>query len=104
MICVNAIPEPNSPTSPVGKISTPATQRRWACRGRRQRPLSTEVELKLVAPAAELEKLERAILAMPTVRSEARSDLVSTYYDTSTRALHGSRLTLRVRTVGEKVP
>jgi inorganic triphosphatase YgiF len=47
--------------------------------------------------------LERAILAMPTVRSEARSDLVSTYYDTSTRALHGSRLTLRVRTVGEKV-
>jgi triphosphatase len=72
-------------------------------RGRRQRPLSTEVELKLVAPAAELEPLERAILAMPTVRSEARSDLVSTYYDTSTRALHGSRLTLRVRTVGEKV-
>ena len=61
---------------------------------------SCEVELKLAAPVAELEKLERALLALPTARLEAQSDLVSTYYDTCTLALHRRRLTLRVRRQG----
>ena len=66
---------------------------------------SCEVELKLAAPVAELEKLERALLALPTARLEAQSDLVSTYYDTCTLALHRRRLTLRVRRQGgEFVP
>ena len=94
--------EPISPSSPVAKISALANQGRRACRDRRKRLLSTEVELKLVAPAAELEKLERAILTIPTVRSQARSDLISTYYDTPMLALNGAGLTLRVRKEGQK--
>src|SRR3977135_642560 len=37
---------------------------------------------------------------MPTVKSEVRSKLVSTYYDTPTLALHRERLSLRVRKQG----
>jgi hypothetical protein len=47
-----------------------------------RRPISTEFELKLAAPVAKLEKLKRVLLAMPTVKSEVRPKLVSTYYDT----------------------
>jgi triphosphatase len=41
--------------------------------------------------------LKCALLAMPTVRSEVQSNLVSTYYDTPDLALKRKRLTLRVR-------
>jgi inorganic triphosphatase YgiF len=47
-----------------------------------------------------LEKLKRVLLATPTVKSEVRSKLVSTYYDTPTLALHRERLSLRVRKQG----
>jgi triphosphatase len=67
---------------------------------KRRRLISTEFELKLAAPAAKLEKLKRALLAMPTVKSEVRSKLVSTYYDTPTLALHRERLSFRVRKQG----
>jgi hypothetical protein len=66
------------------------------------RLIATEFELKLAAPAAELEKLEHVLLAMPTVRSEVQSDLVSTYYDTPTLALYREQLTLRVRRQGRR--
>jgi inorganic triphosphatase YgiF len=49
-----------------------------------------------------LEKLKRVLLAMPTAKSEARSTLVSTYYDTPTLALHRERLSLRVRKQGSE--
>jgi triphosphatase len=65
-----------------------------------RRPISTEFELKLAAPAAKLEKLRRALQAMPTVKSEVRSKLVSTYYDTPALALHRERLSFRVRQQG----
>lgn len=65
-------------------------------------PISTEFELKLAAPAAKLEKLKRALQAMPTVKSEVRSKLVSTYYDTPALALHRERLSFRVRKQGPK--
>jgi hypothetical protein len=94
--------EPISPSSRVDKVSAVADQRRTAFRDHRARPRSTEVELKFAAPATEVKKLERALLAMPTVRSEARSALVSTYYDTPTLALHRAGLTLRVRKQGQK--
>lgn len=42
------------------------------------------------------------LLAMPTAKSEARSTLVSTYYDTPTLALHRERLSLRVRKQGSE--
>ena len=64
--------------------------------------ISTEVELKLAAPAPELQKLKCVLLAMPTVRSEVQSDLTSTYYDTLDLALHRKLLTLRVRKQGRK--
>jgi inorganic triphosphatase YgiF len=44
-----------------------------------------------------LEKLKRVLLAMPTVKSEVRLKLVSTYYDTPALALHRERLSFRVR-------
>src|SRR5258708_23997405 len=62
-----------------------------------RRLISTEFELKLAAPPAKLEKLRRVLLAMPTVKSEVRLMLVSTYYDTPTLALHRERLSFRVR-------
>jgi triphosphatase len=65
-----------------------------------RRPISTEFELKLAAPATKLEKLKRVLLAMPAVKSEVRSKLVSTYYDTPALALHRERLSFRVRKQG----
>jgi triphosphatase len=49
-----------------------------------------------------LEKLKRVLLAMPTVKSEVRLKLVSTYYDTPTLALHRERLSFRVRKQGRE--
>jgi triphosphatase len=49
-----------------------------------------------------LENLKHVLLAMPTVKSEVRLKLVSTYYDTPTLALHRERLSLRVRKQGGK--
>jgi triphosphatase len=49
-----------------------------------------------------LEKLKRVLLATSTVKSEVRSKLVSTYYDTPALALHRERLSLRVRKQGEE--
>ena len=42
------------------------------------------------------------LLTMPTVKSEVRSKLVSTYYDKPTLALHRERLSLRVRKQGSE--
>jgi inorganic triphosphatase YgiF len=39
---------------------------------------------------------------MPTVKSEVRLKLVSTYYDTPTLALHRERLSFRVRKQGRE--
>jgi inorganic triphosphatase YgiF len=49
-----------------------------------------------------LEKLKRVLLAMPTVKSEVRLKLVSTYYDTPTLALHRERLSFRMRKQGRE--
>jgi inorganic triphosphatase YgiF len=49
-----------------------------------------------------LEKLKRVLLAMPTVKSEVRLKLVSTYYDTPALALHRERLSFRVRKQGSE--
>jgi inorganic triphosphatase YgiF len=49
-----------------------------------------------------LEKLKRALLAMPPVKSGVRLKLVSTYYDTPAFALHRERLSLRVRKQGSE--
>jgi inorganic triphosphatase YgiF len=65
-----------------------------------RRPISTEFELKLAAPAAKLQKLECVLLAMPAENSELRLKLVSTYYDTPSLALHREGSTLRVRKQG----
>jgi inorganic triphosphatase YgiF len=46
--------------------------------------------------------LKRVLLAMPTVKSEVRLKLVSTYYDTPALALHQERLSLRVRQQGRE--
>src|SRR5258708_15842922 len=67
-----------------------------------RRLISTEFEIKLAAPPAELEKLKRVLLAMPTVKSEVRLKLVNTYYDTPTLALHQERLSFRVRKQGRE--
>src|SRR5258708_36139418 len=61
-----------------------------------RRLISTEFELKLAAPPAKLEKLKRVLLAMPTVKSEVRLKLVSTYYDTPALALHRERVSFPV--------
>ncbi len=57
--------------------------------------ISTEVELKLAARAADLPELKRALIAMAPVSTQER--LISTYYDTPTSALEQRGLTLRVR-------
>jgi triphosphatase len=49
-----------------------------------------------------LEELKRVLLAMPAAKSEVRSKLVSTYYDTPALALHRERLSLRVRKQGSE--
>jgi inorganic triphosphatase YgiF len=49
-----------------------------------------------------LEELKRVLLAMPAAKSEVRSKLVSTYYDTPALALHRERLSLRVRKRGSE--
>jgi triphosphatase len=67
---------------------------------RGSRLIPTEVELKLAAPAPELQKLKCVLQAMPTVRSEVELELTSTYYDTPDLALRRKELTLRVRKQG----
>ncbi|HEX9465535.1 MAG TPA: CYTH domain-containing protein [Alphaproteobacteria bacterium] len=59
--------------------------------------IGTEVELKLVAPPAGLEKARRMLLAMPAAEPKGEAEVVSTYYDTSDLTLHKRHLTLRVR-------
>jgi triphosphatase len=49
-----------------------------------------------------LEELKRVLLAMPAAKSEVRSKLASTYYDTPALALHRERLSLRVRKQGSE--
>lgn len=46
------------------------------------------VETETRRAAEKLEKVTRVLLAMLTAKSEARSRLVSTYYNTPTLALH----------------
>jgi inorganic triphosphatase YgiF len=70
--------------------------------GRHLASCEIETELKLAAPASELEKLERALVMLPNARLEGQSDLVSTYYDTGICAFHRRRLTLRVRRQGQE--
>src|SRR5947207_10939695 len=67
-----------------------------------RRPASREIELKLAAPASELEKVQHALLALPNARLENNSDFVSTYFDTPTCAIHRRRMTLRVRRQGRQ--
>jgi inorganic triphosphatase YgiF len=67
------------------------------------RRVSCEIELELAAPAAEVEKLERAILELRHARFEAQADLVGTYYDTRTCALHRQGLALRLRRQGQEL-
>jgi inorganic triphosphatase YgiF len=94
-----AVVELSFPSSLLGKGSALANH---PLKGQGRLPVSYEIELKLAVPASKLEKLERALLALPTARLEAQSDLVSTYYDTRTLALHRRGLTLRVRRQGRK--
>ena len=51
------------------------------------RGISTEVELKLVASAADLPELKRALVEMTPVSGSSQSRLISTYYDTPDLAL-----------------
>jgi inorganic triphosphatase YgiF len=60
--------------------------------------ISTEVELKLAARAADLPKLKRALATM--AQTSAEENLVSTYYDTPNQALRRRGLNLRVREQG----
>ncbi len=46
--------------------------------------------------------MKRVLLAMPAVKSEVRSKVVSTYYDTPTLALHREGLSFRVRKQGSE--
>jgi triphosphatase len=94
--------EPGFRSFPADKTSALPDHCLGAVRNRGAQPLSREVEVKLAASAAELEKLERLLQAMPTARFEAQSELVSTYYDTPTLALRREGLTLRVRKQGRK--
>jgi inorganic triphosphatase YgiF len=62
--------------------------------------ISTEVELKLAAPAADLPELQRALVAMARESASSCCRLVSTYYDTPDLALKRQGMTLRVRERG----
>jgi triphosphatase len=64
-------------------------------RGRRY--ISTEVELKLAALAADLPELKRALVEMAPSSASSYSRLISTYYDTPDLALKRQGLSLRVR-------
>ncbi|MBV8133916.1 MAG: CHAD domain-containing protein [Alphaproteobacteria bacterium] len=59
--------------------------------------ISTEVELKLAASAADLPELTRALVEMAPASASSHSRLISTYYDTPDLALKRQGLTLRVR-------
>ena len=62
--------------------------------------ISTEVELKLAASAADVPKLKHALVNMTPISAGAPSRLVSTYYDTPDLALKRRGLSLRVREQG----
>jgi triphosphatase len=60
--------------------------------------ISTEVELKLAARAADLPEFKRVLMAMAPVSTQ--QGLISTYYDTPNSVLEQRGLTLRVRERG----
>src|SRR5215471_2653976 len=62
-----------------------------------RRCISTEVELKLAAPAVYLPELRRRLAEMAPQAASSRRRLISTYYDTPDLALKRQGLTLRVR-------
>ena len=64
---------------------------------RGRRCISTEVELKLAAPAADVPELKRALLKMTPAAAGVASRLITTYYDTPDLALKRQGLSLRVR-------
>jgi triphosphatase len=64
------------------------------------RGISTEVELKLAASAADLPELKKALVEMAPVSGSSQSRLISTYYDTPDLALKRRGLSLRVREQG----
>jgi triphosphatase len=66
----------------------------------RRRCISTEVELKLAASAADLPELKRALVAMASASASSQSRLISTYYDTPNLALKRRGVSLRVREQG----
>jgi hypothetical protein len=68
----------------------------WRLRPR-EAAISTEVELKLAARAADLPALRRALRDMAGAERTARRKLVSTYFDTKDRALARRGCVLRVR-------
>ena len=70
--------------------------------GQRRRCISTEVELKLAASAADLPELKRALVEMASTSTSSQARLVSTYYDTPNLALKRQGLTLRVREHGDR--
>jgi hypothetical protein len=82
---VNAVAELSFPSSAVYKGLAVAEHTHS---GREGRPNSREIELKLTAPASELQNSESALLAQPSARPETKSDLISAYYDTCTLALY----------------
>jgi inorganic triphosphatase YgiF len=63
----------------------------------REAAISTEVEIKLAARAADLPALRRALKGMVGGDRTAKRKLVSTYYDTKDRALARRGCVLRVR-------
>jgi triphosphatase len=71
--------------------------------GQRRRCISTEVELKLAASAADLPELKRALVEMAPTSTSSQSRLISTYYDTPNLALKRRGLSLRVREQGDRI-
>jgi triphosphatase len=71
--------------------------------GQRRRRISTEVELKLAASAADLPELKRALVEMAPTSTSSQSRLISTYYDTPNLALKRRGLSLRVREQGDRI-
>ena len=67
---------------------------------RRRRVISTEVELKLAAPVADVPELKRALVKMTPAPASVASRLITTYYDTPDLALKRQGLSLRVREQG----